>query len=133
MDLIQEGQQRKLIRLEDNGKYIVYLPQQKRRNFENPEERVQADAFLKLVVVYGYPVNRILQYVSVQIGSQTTEADIILYDDDGLKAPLLIVECKKPDINELEFARASDQAVSYAVAEGAKYVWVTTQLKKRVF
>lgn len=133
MDLIQEGQRRNLIRLEDGGKYIVYLPQHKRRNFENPEERVQADAFLKLVLVYGYPVNRILQYVSVQIGSQTTEADIILYDDDARKAPLLIVECKKPDINELEFARASDQAVSYAVAEGAKYVWVTTKLKNEYF
>jgi type I restriction enzyme M protein len=138
MDLIQEGLvkeglRRNLIRFEDNGKYIVYSSQQKRRNFENPEERVQADAFLKLVLVYGYPVTRMLQYVPVQMGSQTKEADIILYEDDARKAPLLIVECKKPNINELEFGRAADQAVSYAVAEGARYVWVTNKLKNEYF
>ena len=36
MDLIAEGQKKGLVRLEDGGKYIVYLHQQKRRNYENP-------------------------------------------------------------------------------------------------
>jgi len=49
MDLIAEGLKKGLIRLEDDGKYIFYLPQQKRRNFENPEEKVQAETFLRLV------------------------------------------------------------------------------------
>jgi type I restriction enzyme M protein len=133
MDLVQEGQKLKLIRLEDDGKYIVYLHQEKRRNYANPEEKVQAEAFLQLVLTYKYPVKRIRQFVPVQMGSETKEADIIVYADDALKAPLIITECKKPDISELEFARAADQAVSYAVAEGAKYVWVTTKLKNEYF
>lgn len=133
MDFITEGIKQKLIKLEDDGKYIVYLDQGKRRNYENPEEKVQAESFLKLALIYKYPVKRIRQFVSVQMGSETREADIIVYADDEQKAPFIITECKKSDISELEFARATDQAVSYAVAEGAKYVWVTTKLKNEYF
>ena len=133
LSLIEQGKRQKLIRLEDDDKYIVYLHQEKRRNYENPEEKVQADAFLKLVLIYKYPPKRMRQFVLVQMGSEAKEADIIVYADDALMSPLIIVECKKPDISELEFARASDQAVSYAVAEGAKYVWVSTKLKNEYF
>ncbi len=133
MELIAEGVKRKLIRFEDDGKYIVYVHQDKRRNFNNPEEKVQAEAFLQLAINYEYPVNRIRLFVPVQMGVETKEADIIVYDDAPLKAPLIVTECKKPDISELEFARAADQAVSYAVAEGARYVWVTTSLKDEYF
>jgi len=133
MDLIQEGLKQKLIRLEDDEKYIVYLHQEKRRNYSNPEEKVQAEAFLRLVLTYKYPVKRIRQFVPVQMGSETKEADIIVYADDMLKAPLIITECKKETVSELEFSRAADQAVSYAVAEGARYVWVTSKLKNEYF
>ena len=133
MDLRNQAVQQKLIRIEDDGKYVVYVDQDKRRNLQNPEEQVQLDAFLHLVMVYKYPVGRIRQFVSVQMGSETKEADIIVYADDARKAPLIIVECKKETVSELEFVRAADQAVSYAVAEGAKYVWVTSKLKNEYF
>lgn len=129
MNLIAEGQKKGLIRLEDGGRYIVYLHQQKRRNYENPEEQVQASAFLSLTLLYKYPPHRIRQFVPVQMGAETKEADILVYSDDALKSPLIIVECKKPNVTELEFKRAVDQAFSYAVAEGGKYVWVTSGIK----
>jgi len=133
MDIVSKGEREKLVRFEEDGKYIVYLSQQKRRNYENPEEKVQAESFLHLALTYGYPAERIQQFVPVQMGSETKQADIIVYADDGLKAPLIVVECKKEDVSELEFARAADQAVSYAVAEGARYVWVTSKLKNEYF
>jgi type I restriction-modification system DNA methylase subunit len=133
MDLIAEGLKQSLIRFEDGGKYIVYLPQGKRRNYENPEEKVQAEAFLRLVLDYKYPAKRIRNYVPVQMGSETKEADIIVYDDDALKSPLIVAECKQPEVSELEFRRAVDQAFSYAVAEGAKYAWVTSKLKNEYY
>lgn len=58
MDLLAEGLRQNLIRIEDGGKYIVYLPQDKRRNYENPEEKVQAESFLKLAIIYQYPAKR---------------------------------------------------------------------------
>ncbi|MBV5297252.1 MAG: N-6 DNA methylase [Rhodoferax sp.] len=128
-NLIAQGIARKLIRFEDNEKYIVYIHQNKRRNFDNPEEKVQADAFLTLVIDYQYPVGQIWQFVSVQMGSDTREADMIVYDDALRLKPLIVVECKKQDVTELEFQRAADQCFSYAVAEGAKYVWTTSGLK----
>lgn len=133
MDIFAEGIKQKLIRIEDDGKYIVYIPHSKRRNYANPEEKVQADAFLRLVLTYKYPVQRIRQFVPVQMGSETKEADIIVYADDDLKTPLIIVECKRETVTELEFVRAADQAVSYAVAEGARYVWVTSKIKNEYF
>ncbi len=105
MNLIAEGIKQKLIKFEDDGKYVVYLHQAKRRNYDNPEEKVQAESFLKLALIYKYPVKRIRQFVPVQMGVETKEADIIVYDDDALKIPLIVVECKKSDISELEFTR----------------------------
>ncbi len=133
MEIIAEGLKQKLIRFEDDNKYIIYCHQNVRRNYTNPEERVQAEAFLNLVLTYRYPIKRVVHYVPVQMGSETKEADIIVYEDDEKKAPLLIVECKKEAVSELEFIRAADQAVSYAVAEGARYVWVTSKLKNEYF
>jgi type I restriction enzyme M protein len=80
MDLIKEGLKEKLIRLEDEGKYIVYLNQNRRRNYENPEEKVQAQTFLRLVLIYKYPANRIRHFVSVQMGAETKEADRRAYE-----------------------------------------------------
>lgn len=133
MNLLQQGIEKKLVRLEDDDKYIVYLHENKRRPWKNPEEKVQAETFLKLVLTYNYPVRRIRQYVAVQMGSSAREADMIVYNDDAHKAPLIIVECKHADVTELEFVRAADQAASYAVPQGAKYVWVTSQIKDEYF
>ncbi|RYG57723.1 MAG: hypothetical protein EON56_01795, partial [Alphaproteobacteria bacterium] len=133
MDLIAEGLKQNLIQFEDDRKYIVYVHQDKRRNFANPEEQVQAETFLQLILIYKYPIQRIRQFVLVQMGSDTKEADIIVYADEAHKAPLIIVECKKESVSELEFVRAADQAVSYAVAEGARFVWATSKLKNEYF
>lgn len=131
--LIEQGIAKKLIRFEDGNKYIVYVHQDKRRNYDNPEEKVQADAYLSLVLEYRYPPERIRQFVSVQMGAETREADIIVYDDAGCQKPLIIVECKKQDVSELEFVRAVDQGFSYAVSEGAKYVWTTSGIKDEYY
>ncbi len=133
MNLINEGVQKGLIKFDDEKKYITYLHQNKQRNYTNPEERVQAETFLKLILVYGYSPERILQFVSVTMGSSTKEADIIVYNDDQKESPHILVECKKQEVSELEFKQAIDQAFSYAVAEGAKYVWVTSGIKDEYF
>jgi type I restriction enzyme M protein len=76
MDIFAEGIKQKLIRFEDGEKYIVSIHQDKRRNYTNPEEIVQAEAFLSLVLTYKYPVKRIRQFVPVQMGSETKEAGV---------------------------------------------------------
>ena len=72
-----------LWRFDDEKKNIYYSQQEdKRRNYNNPEEQVQVEAYLKLIFSYGYPSNRIKLFVSIAMGVSTKEADIVVYNDD---------------------------------------------------
>lgn len=135
MNLIQEGIDKGLIKFDDEQKYITYVHQNKRRNYTNPEERVQAESFLKLVLVYGYKPERIEQFASVKIGSDTREADIIVYNNDEHTSAHIVVECKKEDVSDREFNQAIAQAFSYAATGTvrAKYFWVTSKIKDAYF
>lgn len=133
MSLIKQGLNQGLIQLDDEQKYITYIAQNKRRNYANPEEKVQAETFLKLILVYGYQPACIRLFAPVQMGSTVKEADIIVYSDDLYHSPYILVECKKEDISESEFVQAIEQAFSYAVADGAHYVWITSGLKNEYY
>ncbi len=133
MNLIDTGIEKGLIRFDEDKNFITYIHQNKKRNYNNPEEKVQAETFLTLVLIYGYPVNRIKQFLSVQMGSETKEADIAVYSDDDCHDTYILVECKKEDLTDQQFNIAVDQAYSYAVAEGAKYVWTTSRIKNQYY
>jgi len=75
MNLIDKGIEKGLIRFDEERNFITYIHQNIKRNFNNPEEKVQAEAFLTLVLIYGYPINRVKNYVTVQMGSETRQAD----------------------------------------------------------
>lgn len=133
MTLIDTGIEKGLIRFDEDRNFITYIYQNKKRNYKNPEEKVQAETFLSLILIYGYPENRIKQFVPVQMGSETKEADIIVYSDDKCEETYILVECKKEEITDQQFNVAVDQAYSYAVAEGAKYVWTTSRIKNQYY
>lgn len=133
MNLIDTGIEQGLIRFDEERNFITYIHQSKKRNYNNPEEKVQAETFLTLVLIYGYPAHRIKQFVPVQMGAETKEADIIVYSDDEFQETYILVECKKEDITDQQFNLAVDQAYSYAVADGAKYVWTTSRIKNQYY
>jgi type I restriction enzyme M protein len=135
MDLTFQGKTNGLIAFSDDDRTITYLHQNKRRNYYNPEEQVQADTYLKLILKYGYPVARIQQFVTVTMGSSTKEADIIVYHDDACLSPYIIVECKSQDVSEQEFKQAGEQAFSYAyaLAGTTKFIWVTKGNKEEFY
>jgi type I restriction enzyme M protein len=133
MSLIEKGIAKGLIKFDEDKNFITYIHQNKKRNYNNPEEKVQAETFLALTLIYSYPLKRIQQFVTVTMGRDKKEADIIVYSDDNFESPFIIVECKKEEITDQEFSRAVDQAYSYAVAEGAKYVWVTSKIKNEYY
>lgn len=133
MSLIEKGIAKGLVKFDQDKNFITYFHQNKKRNFNNPEEKVQAETFLTLILIYGYPVERVQQYVTVTMGREKKEADILVYNDDECESPYIVVECKKEEITDQEFSRAVDQAYSYAVAEGAKYVWVTSKIKNEYY
>lgn len=133
--IIQEGIKRNLISISEDEKTITYIHQNKSRNFTNPEERVQAEAFILLVSQYNYKPKRIKMFVPVKMGVETKEADIVVYNDDECTEPHILVECKKADITDPAFNEAVNQAYSYAYAmpNNVKYVWVTSSDNNKYF
>jgi type I restriction enzyme M protein len=135
MELLEQGIEKGLIKFDSEQRFITYVHQNKKRSWSNPEEHIQAETFLKLVLVYNYPENRIRHYTSVTMGSSTREADLIVYNDDDCMEPYIIVECKKEDVSEQEFMQAVEQAFSYAYAtpKNIKFIWVTSGIKDVYF
>lgn len=134
-DYIKIGLEKGLISFNDDNSRITYVFQNKERNYNNPEEKVQAETFLRLILDYKYPVNRIQQFVPVTMGSEIKEADIVVYEDDMCMSPYILVECKRQEVSEAEYQQAIEQAYSYAFALPCdiKYVWVTSGIKSDYF
>lgn len=102
-DYIKIGIEEGLISFNDDNSRITYTHQNKERNYNNPEEMVQAEAFLRLVLDYNYPVSRIKQFVPVTMGREVKEADMVVYDDEMCLCPHILVECKRQEVSEAEF------------------------------
>lgn len=134
-DYIKMGLERNLISFNENRSRITYLNQNKERNYNTPEEKVQAETFLRLVFDYNYPESHIRQFVPVTMGRETKVADIIVYKDDSCLIPYILVECKRQEVSEAEYQQAVEQAYSYAYAlpSEIKYVWVTSGIKSDFF
>lgn len=130
-DIINKGIEKGLISFNEDLSRLTYKFVNKSRNYYDPEEQVEAVSFLKLVLVYNYPVQRIKLFEKVTMGSSKKEADIIVYEDDLCLNPSIIVECKKQEVSEAEFLQAIEQAASYAYALSGtvKYIWTTSGIK----
>ena len=130
-DIIKKGIEKGLISFNEDFSRITYIHINKSRNYLDPEEQVEAESFLKLILVYNYPVQRIKLFEKVTMGSSKKEADIIVYEDDLCFNPSIIVECKKQEVSEAEFLQAIEQAASYAYALSGtvKYIWTTSGIK----
>lgn len=130
-----EGIKRGLIRISEGDSNITYVHHGVTRNYKNPEEKVQAEIFCKLILWYKYPVENIGLYVPVTDGSTKKQADIFVYKDSTKTSPYIVIECKKEDISEQEFVQATNQAFAYAhfTAGTIKYVWTTSGIKNAYF
>ena len=93
-------------------------------NFNNPEEEVRASYFTDLILTYKYPKDRIDFEVSVPRRTPNDWADIVVYEDDELKSPYILVECKRDGITDSEFNQAIEQAFGNANSLRAKYASV---------
>ena len=132
-DIVEQGKDKGLVRVCEDGRRIEYVKHGISRDYTKPEAIVEARAYLTLVLQYSYPDDNIRLFAPVTMGSSLREADIEVYADAAHEKPLIIVECKKEVVSEAEFRQAVEQAFSYAVAEGAKYVWTTSGIKNEYY
>lgn len=132
-DIIRMGEDKLLIKISEDRRRIEYLHHGILRDYAKPEAIIEAKAYLTLVLQYGYPTDTIRLFAPVTMGASLREADIEVYADAKHEKPLVIVECKKEVASEAEFRQAAEQAFSYAVAEGARYVWTTSGIKNEYY
>lgn len=133
MELIKKGIAQGLINLSDDNKTITYSHQNKKYRYADPEEQIRAENYCSLVINYGYPAKRIDFEVKVPHRTPNNLADIIVYENDELTAPYIVVECKKPDISEAEFTQAIEQGFGNANSIKAKFLWITEGAKENFY
>ena len=131
---INKGVDNKLISFNDDGTRIIYNCSRKySTSFKNPEEKVRASYFVELILDYQYPKEKIDIEVKVERRVPDDRADIVIYEDEELKSPFLIVETKKDGISDSEFSQAIEQAFGNANSKRAKYAIVVAGNTKTAF
>ncbi|MBK1641751.1 hypothetical protein CKO12_07680 [Chromatium okenii] len=130
---LQTGLAQGLIQFDAEHKNINYRSCNKNYRYSDPEEKVRAQVYLKLILHYGYAPERIDLEVKVPHRTPNNIADIVVFSDDGLKTPHIVVECKQPDISEAEFKQAIEQGFGNANSIKAPFLWVTSELKEDFF
>ena len=133
-DKVKEGKRLGIISFsEDSNRIIYHCSRDYSTSFKNPEEIVRAAYFVELVNDYAYPKERIDIEVTVPRRTPEDRADIIVYEDDELKKPFIVVECKRDGISDAEFKQAIEQAFGNANSIRSKYATVIAGITRTAF
>lgn len=131
--LIDQGVAKGLIAFDADQKNVTYKIQNKRLRFSDPEEKVRANAYLSLVLEYGYSPEQIDIEVAVEHRVPNIYSDIVVYADKSLKKPLIVVECKREEASQGELDQAIEQGFGYANSMDADWVWMTSGIRNDYF
>jgi len=131
---IQRGINQGLILLTDDRSKITYhCSREYLTGFKNPEEKVRAAYFVELISDYKYNPKRVDIEVPVPRRTPEDRADIVVYEDDELKKPYLVVECKKDGVTDAEFKQAIEQVFGNANSMRAQFAAVIAGITRTAF
>lgn len=132
---IERGLQEGLLSFnEDRSRITYHCGRDYSTSFKNPEEKVRASYYVQLILEYKYPRNRIDIEVIVPRRTPEDRADIIVYSDDELKSPYIVVEVKKDGVSDAEFKQAIEQGFGNANNFGStEFVVIVAGNTKRHF
>ena len=99
----------------------IWDPLRKKMVTATSEERVRQWFILQLRDVFGVPEHMMRSEVGFRYGKKPWRADIVVFDRAG--APLLVVECKRPDVTLDE--KVLRQAMRYNSVLDVRYLVVT--------
>lgn len=106
------------ITIKDGKPYVVCVIRDKEIVLK-PEEVVRQLYAMKLLQEYGYPKQRIKFEHAIHFGREVKSADIVIFDKDRPTVEYIIVEIKKPKLQD-----GKNQLRSYTNATGAPIaVW----------
>src|SRR3989344_2892570 len=103
----------KNIKIKDGKPYVVCVIRGKEIILK-PEEVVRQLYLMQLLNVYGYPKKQIKLEHAIHFGREVKSADIVIFDKDRPTVEYIIVEIKKPKLQD-----GKNQLRSYTNATGA--------------
>ncbi|WP_297449049.1 N-6 DNA methylase [uncultured Campylobacter sp.] len=110
-DIIEKALEQGYLSFE--GDSIIYNTKKpSKQNYTNPEEKVRAEVFARLIIEKEYPLSHIAIEVPVKMGSETKRADIVVYKNAKHQKAFIVVELKNS--NQKDLREALKQALSYA-------------------
>jgi len=108
----------KKITIKDGKPYVVCVIRDKEIILK-PEEIIRQLYAMKLLEAYGYPKQRIKFEHAIHFGREVKSADIVIFDKDRPTVEYIIIEIKKPKLQD-----GKNQLRSYTNATGAPIaVW----------
>ncbi|EOD6326225.1 N-6 DNA methylase [Campylobacter upsaliensis] len=128
-DIIEKALEQGYLSFE--GENIIYHTKNpSKQNYTNPEEKVRAEVFAKLIIEKEYPLSHIAIEVRVTRGSNksNTRADIVVYKNAKHQKAFIAIELKKSSQKDLR--EAKEQVLSYANFLGVDYAQVTNGKEK---
>jgi type I restriction enzyme M protein len=112
---VAEAMRRGIIRLDPDGKNIIYaLRTEQKYPWNDPEEWVRAATVAWLILDRDYPTNRIKLEMRVPRRVPGDYADIVVFRDDACLTPYLVVENKGADQSERARTQWIEQLFGYA-------------------
>lgn len=118
----------------DNDRTLVFDNVRSMYVVLTPEEWVRRHLVEFLIEGCGAPLRSIVEEYPVNINSTPQRADVVVMDSSA--TPLLLAECKAPDINFEDKKVVSEvfaQASRYNAVVGARYIVLTNGLKHFCF
>lgn len=132
-ELIAKAVEKGLLAFDDEQKNVTYVQQNKRLRWSDPEEKVRAQSYASLVLEYGYAARQIDIEVAVEHRVPNIYADLVVYADQTLKKPVILVECKREEASQGELDQAVEQGFGYANSIDADFVWMTSGIRNDYF
>ncbi|MFY2593797.1 restriction endonuclease subunit M [Achromobacter xylosoxidans] len=132
-ELIAKAVEKGLLAFDDEQKNVTYVHQNKRLRWSDSEEKVRAQSFASLVLEYGYAARQIDIEVAVEHRVPNIYADLVVYADQTLKKPVILVECKREEASQGELDQAVEQGFGYANSIDADFVWMTSGIRNDYF
>ena len=116
---IRIGLDKGLIQIKNSR--ITYTHQKKTYNFDDPEEPVRATTYVKLVIEYKYPPERIDIELTPPRRAPKFPADIVVFKDEEHEKAFIVVECKA-DSSEGSIREAKKEGLGNANLFNAPYL-----------
>lgn len=127
---LDEGRARRIG--EVGSERIVYGTGGHSHRWVGPEEKIRAELWAELIYKYEYPQERIGVEVTIPGRVPNNRADLVIYNDDDLKSPYFVFECKRADISDAELTQSIEQACGYRASLGAQFCGVVAGLTRRL-